>query len=114
MKFVNERLQAAPLLLRPIEFAAECLGAFPIAITAALYSVSYAVIVYGSSLSAHLEFGFADLAETLPAVSGTAAVDVSAVCQRCLEVAGLRLNRYRTLYFDTHDFAMYHRHHMGA
>lgn len=31
-----------------------------------------------------------------------------------LEVAGNRLNRYRTLYFDTDDFAMYRRHHMGA
>jgi hypothetical protein len=33
---------------------------------------------------------------------------------RILEVAGYRLNRYRTLYFDTADFALYHRHHMGA
>ncbi|MCB9137311.1 MAG: polyphosphate polymerase domain-containing protein [Caldilineaceae bacterium] len=31
-----------------------------------------------------------------------------------LEVAGQRLNRYRTLYFDTADFAMYRRHHAGA
>lgn len=31
-----------------------------------------------------------------------------------LKVAGHRLNRYRTLYFDTHDFAMYRRHHAGA
>lgn len=31
-----------------------------------------------------------------------------------LEVAGQRLNRYRTLYFDTDDFAMYRRHHAGA
>lgn len=27
-----------------------------------------------------------------------------------LEVEGLRLNRYRTLYFDTPDFALYHAH----
>ena len=31
-----------------------------------------------------------------------------------LVVAGLRLSRYRTLYFDTGDFALYHRHHAGA
>lgn len=31
-----------------------------------------------------------------------------------LEVAGCRLNHYRTLYFDTPDFAMFRRHHMGA
>jgi hypothetical protein len=31
-----------------------------------------------------------------------------------LVVEGQRLNRYQTLYFDTIDFALYHRHHMGA
>lgn len=31
-----------------------------------------------------------------------------------LEVEGQRLNRYRTLYFDTDDFALYMRHHAGA
>ena len=31
-----------------------------------------------------------------------------------LEVAGQRLNRYRTLYFDSADFHMYRRHHAGA
>jgi hypothetical protein len=31
-----------------------------------------------------------------------------------LVVEGHRLNRYQTLYFDTDDFALYHRHHMGA
>ncbi len=31
-----------------------------------------------------------------------------------LEVAGQRLNRYRTLYFDSADFQMYRRHHDGA
>ncbi|MEZ4834132.1 MAG: polyphosphate polymerase domain-containing protein [Caldilineaceae bacterium] len=31
-----------------------------------------------------------------------------------LEVAGQKLNRYRTLYFDTADFAMYHMHHNRA
>lgn len=31
-----------------------------------------------------------------------------------LVVAGQRLNRYRTLYFDTADFALYHRHQQGA
>lgn len=33
---------------------------------------------------------------------------------RVLEVEGCRLSRYRTLYFDTQDFALYHRHHAGA
>lgn len=33
---------------------------------------------------------------------------------RALVVEGQRLNHYRTLYFDTPDLAMYHRHHMGA
>jgi len=31
-----------------------------------------------------------------------------------VEVLGQRLNRYRTLYFDTDNFALYRRHHMGA
>lgn len=31
-----------------------------------------------------------------------------------LEVEGVRLNRYRTLYFDTDDFAMYRQHHNQA
>lgn len=31
-----------------------------------------------------------------------------------LEVQGQRLNHYRTLYYDTADFAMYRRHHIGA
>jgi hypothetical protein len=31
-----------------------------------------------------------------------------------VQVEGHRLNRYRSLYFDTADFAMYCRHHMGA
>jgi hypothetical protein len=31
-----------------------------------------------------------------------------------LTIAGQRLSRYRTLYFDTDDFALYLRHHMGA
>ncbi len=30
-----------------------------------------------------------------------------------LEVAGQRCSRYRTLYFDTQNFALYHRHHAG-
>ncbi|MCB0056798.1 MAG: polyphosphate polymerase domain-containing protein [Caldilineaceae bacterium] len=45
------------------------------------------------------------LPSILAALSGDYAV---------LEVAGQRLNRYRTLYFDTDDFAMYRRHHAGA
>lgn len=31
-----------------------------------------------------------------------------------LEIAGQRSNHYRTLYYDTADFAMFRRHHMGA
>jgi hypothetical protein len=31
-----------------------------------------------------------------------------------LAIDDRRLNHYRTLYFDTPDLAMYHRHHMGA
>lgn len=33
---------------------------------------------------------------------------------RILQVAGSRQNHYQTLYFDTPDFALYHRHHAGA
>lgn len=33
---------------------------------------------------------------------------------RVLDIEGLRLNRYRTLYFDTADFALFQRHHAGA
>jgi hypothetical protein len=33
---------------------------------------------------------------------------------RVLSVRGHRINRYRTLYFDTHDFSMYRRHLAGA
>lgn len=33
---------------------------------------------------------------------------------RVLDIEGLRLNRYRTLYFDTADFALFQRHHVGA
>ena len=33
---------------------------------------------------------------------------------RILQVDGVRLNHYRTLYFDTPNFALYMRHHAGA
>ena len=33
---------------------------------------------------------------------------------RILEIDGVRLHRYYTLYFDTDDWALYHRHHAGA
>ncbi len=33
---------------------------------------------------------------------------------RVLSVAGERTSRYRTLYYDTADLALYHRHHAGA
>lgn len=33
---------------------------------------------------------------------------------RVLEVDGIRLNHYQTLYFDTADFDLYYRHHAGA
>lgn len=45
------------------------------------------------------------LLQVLPALPDAYAV---------LEIDGQRLNRYRTLYFDTDDFALYRRHHMGA
>lgn len=32
---------------------------------------------------------------------------------RVLETTNTRLNYYQTLYFDTHDFALYHQHHNG-
>lgn len=33
---------------------------------------------------------------------------------RVLDIAGVRLNHYQTLYFDTADFALYRRHHTGG
>lgn len=33
---------------------------------------------------------------------------------RVLEVSGIRANRYKSLYFDTEDFAFYRKHHSGA
>lgn len=33
---------------------------------------------------------------------------------RVLEISGVRLHPYQTLYFDTAGFALYHRHHAGA
>ncbi len=33
---------------------------------------------------------------------------------RVLSIEGQRLNRYKTLYFDSADFTLYHRHHAGA
>lgn len=33
---------------------------------------------------------------------------------RMLDIAGVRLNHYQTLYFDTADFALYRRHHAGG
>ena len=33
---------------------------------------------------------------------------------RVLEIDGVRLHHYQTLYFDTADFALYYRHHAGA
>ena len=32
---------------------------------------------------------------------------------RVLEIDGVRLNAYRSLYFDTEDFQFYHQHHNG-
>ena len=32
---------------------------------------------------------------------------------RVLEINGVRLNAYRSLYFDTEDFQFYHQHHNG-
>jgi hypothetical protein len=33
---------------------------------------------------------------------------------RVLDISGVRLHPYQTLYFDTADFALYNRHHAGA
>ena len=33
---------------------------------------------------------------------------------RVLDISGIRLNHYQTLYFDTADFALYRRHHAGG
>lgn len=33
---------------------------------------------------------------------------------RVLQIEGVRLHQYETLYFDTADFDLYHRHHAGA
>jgi len=33
---------------------------------------------------------------------------------RVLDISGIRLNHYQTLYFDTGDFALYRRHHAGG
>ena len=32
---------------------------------------------------------------------------------RVLDIRGVRLNHYRTLYFDTADFALFQQHHIG-
>lgn len=45
------------------------------------------------------------LLQVLPQLSAT---------YRVLEVKGQRINHYRTLYFDTADFALYRSHHAGA
>jgi hypothetical protein len=44
------------------------------------------------------------LLETLPSLASE---------YRLLEIGGVRLHRYRTVYFDTPDFALYHQHHAG-
>lgn len=46
----------------------------------------------------------AQLARALPAIGGQ---------YRVLEIDGVRLNPYQTLYFDTPDFALYLQHHAG-
>ena len=38
-----------------------------------------------AQVAGHLSFGFADVRETVPAVTGEASVNLPAVCQRCLE-----------------------------
>ena len=46
-----------------------------------------------SPVSARLEFGFVDVRDTLPAVEGTVAARMPAVCQRCLEVCTIALEQ---------------------
>lgn len=43
-------------------------------------------------VAVRLAFGFADLRETLPTVSGTVTTSVPAVCQRCLEACRIDLD----------------------
>ena len=45
-----------------------------------------------ATVRVRLEFGFADVREALPAVTGAAAVTLDAVCQRCLEALALPLD----------------------
>ena len=46
-----------------------------------------------SPVSVTLDFGFADLRETLPAVTGKVSAELPAVCQRCLEVCTIALSQ---------------------
>ena len=56
------------------------------------------------TLRARLSFEFVDVSETLPAVIGSAAVRVPAVCQRCLEPCEIELSadiRYLLVAMDS-------------
>ncbi len=50
-------------------------------------------------------FGVSQLYEVLPQLAGH---------YRVLEIEGMRLNRYQTVYFDTSDFWLYQQHHNGS
>jgi hypothetical protein len=50
-------------------------------------------------------FGTSQLCSILPQIIGQ---------YRVLDIQQKRISRYRTLYFDTHDFTIYHDHHNGA
>lgn len=43
-----------------------------------------------------------------------AALAVLSTCYRVLDIAGNRLHRYVSLYFDTPSFLLFHRHHAGG
>lgn len=45
-----------------------------------------------ATVAGRLSFGFADMRETVPAVTGQATVNIYAVCQRCLEPFALLLS----------------------
>ncbi|MBN1121371.1 MAG: polyphosphate polymerase domain-containing protein [Anaerolineae bacterium] len=50
-------------------------------------------------------FGVSQLYEVLPRLAGH---------YRVLEIEGMSLNRYQTVYFDTSDFWLYRQHHNGS
>lgn len=50
---------------------------------------------------------------TVPAARAADLIRQCAGAYRVLDVAGVRLNRYQTVYYDTTELAFYHAHHSG-